>query len=145
MVRKNPLCRRQKLIPFANYLFLFAFLLLSCNTNPKEQVTRRKVDSVIPIPGKNDTISAEAAQKGEVLIAYSDCYTCHKENEKSVGPSFRNIAKRYPANNAFIETLAQKVIVGGNGSWGSPVMDSHPKLSFEHAKLMVAYILSKKE
>ena len=41
--------------------------------------------------------------------------------------------------------LAQKVIAGGGGSWGSPVMDPHPKLSAEDAKMMVSYILSMKE
>jgi len=40
--------------------------------------------------------------------------------------------------------LAYKVILGGRGSWGYPVMDPHPKLSFEDAKMMVTYILSLK-
>jgi cytochrome c len=127
------------------YLFLATFCLIGCDNNAERSNTGRRTDSIKPIPGKNDSIPAEQAQKGQVLIAYSDCYTCHKEDQKLVGPSFKDIAKRYPANKAFIEALAQKVIVGGNGSWGSPVMDSHPRLSFEHAKLMVAYILSMKE
>jgi len=38
--------------------------------------------------------------------------------------------------------LAQKVIAGGNGAWGYPVMDPHPKLSMEDAKLMVTFVLS---
>ena len=55
------------------------------------------------------------------------------------------IPERYPANKIYIEILAQKVIAGGTGSWGSPVMDPHPKLSLEDAKTMVSYILSMKE
>jgi cytochrome c len=80
-----------------------------------------------------------------VLIGYSDCYTCHKKYERSAGPAFKDIAKRYPANNAYIEILARKVIIGGNGSWGYPVMTPHPKLSYEDAKMMVTYILSMKK
>ena len=85
------------------------------------------------------------AARGEVLISYSDCYTCHKKDRRSVGPAFKDIAKRYPANNVYIEALAHRVIMGGSGSWGYPVMAPHQKLSFEDAKTMVSYIMSLKE
>lgn len=107
--------------------------------------TRKKKDYIRPIPGKNDTIPAAVAQKGEVLIAYSDCYTCHKLDQKSIGPAFKDIAKRYPVNKAYIDMLAQKVITGGSGIWGSPIMAPHPRLSAEDARTMVLYILSMKE
>ncbi|MBS1577077.1 MAG: c-type cytochrome, partial [Bacteroidetes bacterium] len=87
---------------------------------------------------------AEAIQKGEVLIAYSDCYICHKPDQRSVGPAFKDIAQRYPANKVYIEALAQKVISGGSGNWGSAVMDPHSTLSVGDAKLMVSYVLSLK-
>ncbi len=87
----------------------------------------------------------EAAQQGEVLIAYSDCYTCHKEDKDSVGPAFKDIAERYPVQQVYIDMLAQKVISGGRGSWGSATMSAHPKVSIKEAKLMVSYILSLKE
>jgi len=61
-----------------------------------------------------------------------------------VGPAFKDIAKRYPVNKVYIEMLAHKVIMGGSRSWGTPVMDPHPKLSFEDSKMMVTYILSLK-
>ena len=119
--------------------------LLSCNNKPKQKITRKTIDYIKPIPGINDSIPAEVADRGEVLIAYSDCYTCHKEDERSVGPAFRDIAKRYPVNKVYIEMLAHKVIIGGRGSWGSAIMDPHPELSLEDAKTMVTYILSMKK
>jgi len=121
------------------------FYLIGCNSEPEQKNIRKTIDYIKPIPGRNDVIPAEIAEKGEVLIGYSDCYTCHKEEERSVAPSFKDIAKRYPVNKVYIEMLAHKVIIGGSGSWGSPVMDPHPKLSFEDAKIMVTYILSLKE
>ena len=122
---------------------LFAtFYLPGCDNEPEQKNTRETIDYIKRIPGINDSIPAEVAEKGEVLISYSDCYTCHKNDEKSVGPAFEDIAKRYPVNKVYIEMLAHKVIIGGSGSWGSPVMDPHPKLSFEDAKMMVTYILS---
>ena len=121
------------------------FYLLSCDNKPKQSNTRKTIDYIKQIPGINDSISVEVADKGEVLIAYSDCYTCHKEDERSVGPAFRDIAKTYPVNKVYIEMLAHKVISGGRGSWGSAIMDPHPELSFEDAKTMVTYILSLKK
>ena len=125
---------------------LFAtFYLPGCNNEPEQKNTRKPIDYIRPIPGKNDSISAEVAEKGKVLIGYSDCYICHKKDERSAGPAFEDIAKRYPVNKVYIEMLAQKVIIGGKGNWGSAVMDPHPKLSVEDAKMMVTYILSMKK
>jgi len=126
-------------------LLFTTYYLSGCNNKPKQNNTREPKDYIKQIPGKNDSIPAEIAERGEVLIGYSDCYTCHKKYERSAGPAFKDIAKRYPANNAYIEILARKVIIGGNGSWGYPVMTPHPKLSFEDAKMMVTYILSLKK
>ena len=77
-------------------LLLATFYLPACNNEPEQQETRKKTDYIKQIPGINDTIPAAVAQKGEVLISYSDCYTCHKVDQKLVGPAFKDIAKRYP-------------------------------------------------
>ena len=127
------------------YMLFAVFWLLACGDNPQRNEANKKRDLIKAIPGKSDSIPVKLAEKGEVLIAYSDCYTCHKESEKCVGPAFKDIAKRYPVNKVYIEMLAQKIIVGGSGSWGSPIMHPHPKLSFEDAQLMVMYILSMKK
>jgi len=126
-------------------LLFSTFYLPGCDSEPEQKNPRKKIDYIKPIQGINDSIPAEIVQKGEVLIGYSDCYTCHKKDERSVGPAFKDIAKRYPANKIYIEALAQKVIIGGNRSWGYPIMDPHPNLSFEDAKQMVSYILSLKK
>ena len=124
-------------------LLLASFCIYSCKNEPEQKVIARKpVDYIKRIPGKDDSIPAEIAQKGEVLISYSDCYTCHKKDQKLVGPAFIDIAKRYPANKGYIELLAQKVILGSSRSWGYPVMAPHPQTSVEDAKMMVTYILS---
>ena len=131
------------------WCLLFAlFYFMGCVNEPEkieEKSTRETVDYIRKIPGTDDSIPTKLADKGEVLIAYSDCNICHKEDERSVGPAFRDIAKRYPVNKPYIEMLARKVIKGGSGSWGSAVMDAHPKLAIKDAKMMVTYILSLKK
>jgi cytochrome c len=132
--------------PLLTACFLFTILYLpACNNEPEQKNTRKMADYIKPIPGKNDSLSAEVAERGKVLIAYSDCYICHKKDERSAGPAFEDVAKRYPVNKVYIEMLAQKIIVGGSGNWGSAVMDPHSKLSVEDAKTMVTYILSMKK
>ncbi len=126
-------------------LLFTTFYLLSCDNKPERKNTKKTIDYIKQIPGKNDSIPAKVAEKGEVLISYSDCYTCHKEDQRSVGPAFKDIAKRYPVNKVYIDMLAQKVIIGGSKNWGYAVMDPHPKLSLEDAKTMVTYILSLKK
>lgn len=124
-------------------IFISSFWLVACN--PLEVKDHRKrMDYIREIPGKSDTIPVAISQKGEVLIAYSDCYTCHKEDKKSVGPAFKDIANRYPVQQLYIDLLARKVISGGSGAWGSAVMSAHPKVSNEDAIIMVNYILSLK-
>jgi len=136
---------RKKNMLFPSCLLFATLYLLSCNNKPEQKNSRKTIDYIRQIPGINDSIPAEVAEKGKVLIAYSDCYTCHKINQRSVGPAFNDIAKRYPVNKVYTEMLARKVIMGGSRSWGYPVMDPHPKLSFEEAKTMVTYILSMKK
>ncbi len=85
------------------------------------------------------------ADKGLELIAGSDCLTCHKVEEKLVGPAYRDIANKYPANQATIDTLAAKVISGGAGNWGDMAMTPHPALSTADAQLMVTYVMSLKQ
>ncbi len=133
--------RKTKLV-LIGCLVTASFYLPGCDDKPEEKNTRKRSDYIRAIAGKNDSIPADVAQKGKVLIAYSDCYTCHKEEQKAVGPAFKDVAKRYPVNQVYIEMLAQKVIVGGSRSWGYPVMAPHPNLSVEDAKMMVTYILS---
>ena len=126
-------------------LSVATFYLLSCDIKPEQKKRRKTIDYIRAIPGTNDSIPAGIAEKGKVLIAYSDCYTCHKEDERSVGPAFKDIAKRYPIKKVYIDMLAQRVIVGGSRSWGYAEMDPHPNLSLEDAKMMVTYILSMEE
>lgn len=134
------------------FMLLPCLFLLSCHSDKKEGTAKKNPDAVNtnynyirPIPGENDTIPEELAQRGKVLIAYSDCYTCHTKEQRSKGPAFEDIAKRYPVQQGYVDMLAHRIIAGGSGAWGSPVMLPHPTLSHEDAKTMVYYILSLKQ
>lgn len=79
--------------------------------------------------------------RGKVSIANSDCKTCHNISDKSIGPSYTEVAKRYNGKNAQ-KMLIDKILNGGSGNWGKNIMAAHPQHSEEEAAEMVKYILS---
>ncbi len=78
--------------------------------------------------------------RGKELMANSDCRSCHTLDQRTVGPSFKEIAERYAQKRPVTE-LANKIIKGGGGAWGEHAMSAHPQLSVADAAEMVNYIL----
>lgn len=68
---------------------------------------------------KNKVAPAEQLSEGEKIIAKQDCATCHKIDKKVIGPSYLEIAKKYPMNDKNINYLSDKIIKGGSGVWGA--------------------------
>ena len=83
-------------------------------------------------------------EQGKSLIANSNCLSCHKLDVKLIGPAFKDIAAKYPANEANYDQLSKKIIEGGSGKWGEVPMSPHPDIKPDDAKKMVKYILSVK-
>lgn len=93
---------------------------------------------------RSTTPTSTVSGKGAQLIAASDCASCHRENEKLVGPAYTAVAAKYPNTDANVAMLAGRVISGGTGNWGEIAMIPHPGLSEGDAKEMARYILSLK-
>ena len=97
------------------------------------------------VPAKPAAVDNSAdIKKGEALISKSDCLACHKIDAKLLGPSYKDVAAKYPNNAATIAQLAGKIKSGGSGVWGAIPMSPHPALSDDDAKSMVRYIMSLK-
>ncbi|SDL53062.1 cytochrome c [Catalinimonas alkaloidigena] len=96
-----------------------------------------------PQLGHQETPTAASASLGQTLIASSDCKACHTVDKVSVGPSFTAVAERYHDQAGAQAMLAQKIIQGGGGNWGTQyVMSAHPQISQKDAEEMVRYIFS---
>jgi cytochrome c551/c552 len=61
-------------------------------------------------------MSAGAVQADEALAKSKNCLSCHAVDKKVVGPSYKDVAKKYTAKDEAM--LAAKVIKGGKGAWG---------------------------
>jgi len=100
-----------------------------------------------PATAENKTAQADPTnhpdyKKGFDLVAKSDCFTCHKTNEKLVGPAYADVAKKYAGQPAMIDTLAQRIINGSVGHWGQVPMTPHPGLSVDDARAMVKFVMT---
>lgn len=82
---------------------------------------------------------------GKRLVETLDCKACHKVDEKSIGPGYKEVAAKYSKEKkADVEHLVNKIINGGSGVWGEVSMPAHPSLSQKDAKQLTDYILSLK-
>jgi len=79
---------------------------------------------------------------GKALMLSMDCKSCHKVDEKSIGPAFAEVAKKYTKNDSNEAKLAQKIMTGGTGVWGDVVMPAHPSLKPEEAKQILDWVFS---
>jgi cytochrome c len=127
-------------------IFALSFIASVCfacgnNNNSQAGTTTEKKDETATTAKADDISNNPDYKKGLELIAKSDCLTCHKIDETSTGPAYRDVANKYTNDDATITTLANKIIKGGSGNWGQVPMTPHPALAEADAKQIVKYIL----
>ena len=104
--------------------------------------------SVDYIEGYDKAATPQGHQQGQANISGKnitmslDCKSCHKEQEKSIGPAFVQVSQKYLKAPDAMKYLTQKIIKGGGGVWGDVAMSAHPNLSQDDAQQIVSWILS---
>jgi len=99
-------------------------------------------DQVEIAQGHRQTDAVVNFANGKNLIEKSDCKACHGTDTKSIGPAYKEVAKKYKDDKNALARLANKVIKGGGGVWGENMMSAHPQLTLAQATAMVSYVLS---
>lgn len=79
---------------------------------------------------------------GRSLMMASDCQSCHKTNEPSVGPSYMQVATRYQGRKDAQPYVTEKIIQGGSGVWGEVAMAAHPDMKESEAREIARWIMS---
>ncbi len=113
--------------------------IIACNSGDD------KSNTAAPAQKANVAMDNPDYDAGLNLIAKSDCFTCHKLREKLVGPSYGEVANKYPNTAENINLLADRIMKGSQGIWGTVPMLAHPNIKKEDAEKMVKYILLLKE
>ncbi|MBS3912585.1 MAG: c-type cytochrome [Hydrogenophaga sp.] len=87
---------------------------------------------------------AAPAIADEALAKSKNCMACHAADKKLVGPSYKDVAKKYAGDAKALDMLATKIIKGGSGVWGAIPMPANPQVSEADAKKLSAWVLSQK-
>jgi cytochrome c len=86
--------------------------------------------------------TVHVAHASEELAKKNGCLACHAVDEKVVGPSLKEIAKKYATQDGAGVKMAETIIKGGAGAWGNVPMPPQPQLSATDAKALAAWVLA---
>ena len=87
---------------------------------------------------------AAPAIADEALAKSKNCMACHAVDKKLVGPSYKDVAKKYAGDAKALDMLATKIVKGGSGVWGAIPMPANPQVSEADSKKLAAWVLSQK-
>jgi len=137
-------------------LFTLGFLAVSCQQKPAEQPAgeQKPAEQQQPAqqpageqqPAEQPKSEAKPAQTtamadAEALAKAKGCYACHDVNAKKVGPSFKDMAKKYAGKPDAVDYLSERIKKGGVGVWGNVPMPPQ-NVTDEEAKKLAEWVLS---
>lgn len=96
--------------------------------------------------------AASAALLAMTGVAFADqalaqknaCMSCHGVDKKIVGPSFKDVAKKYANDPKAVDMLVEKVKTGGKGVWGPVPMPPNPQVKAEDSRKIMEWVMSLK-
>ena len=86
-------------------------------------------------------LAAAPAQASEELAKKHNCLACHMLDKKSVGPGYKEIAKKYKGQADAVAKLSEKVKKGGQGVWGPVPMPPNAAVPDADIKTLVDWLL----
>ena len=88
-----------------------------------------------------DTLAAGGDDPVQKLLNASGCTACHAIDESVIGPSFREIGRKYAADREAAAKLARKITGGGAGVWGPTPMPPYAGLAEADLRQLVDWVL----
>ncbi|HEX5629779.1 MAG TPA: c-type cytochrome [Usitatibacteraceae bacterium] len=88
--------------------------------------------------------TAAPAMASLELATKNACTACHAVDKKLVGPSYKDVAKKYAGNAKAEAMLAEKVKKGGVGVWGQVPMPPNANVKDADVQTLVKWILATK-
>ena len=76
------------------------------------------------------------------LAKKSNCMSCHAVDKKVVGPSYKDVAKKYAGQADAEAKLIAKVKAGGKGAWGEIPMPPNAAVKDPDVATLVKWILA---
>ena len=102
---------------------------------------------IVSLIAATGLIAGAAHAANETALATAKgCMACHDVGAKKVGPSYKDVAKKYAGQGDAQAKLVKKVLEGGSGTWGPVPMPPNKTMGVTEAdaKKLVAWVLSVK-
>jgi cytochrome c len=78
----------------------------------------------------------------QALATAKNCMACHAIDKKLVGPSYKDVAAKYKDDKSAVDKLAQKIMKGGSGVWGTVPMPANAQVNEAEAKKLAAWVMT---
>ena len=103
---------------------------------------QRTTSALVAALGAGILLAAPAARADEALAKKYNCLACHQLDTKLVGPSYKDVAKKYKGQPDAVAKLAAQVKNGSSGVWGGPIpMPPNATVPDADIKALVEWIL----
>ena len=86
-------------------------------------------------------VMAPVAMADDALAKKHNCLACHQIDKKSVGPAYKDVAKKYKGQSDAVAKLSEKVKKGGKGVWGPVPMPPNATVPDADIQKLVKWIL----
>src|SRR5688500_9705639 len=87
-------------------------MLSACGGSDTANPSAENKDTAKTETPKTETVNQAELDAGLTMIGSLDCTTCHRINEKNIGPAYVDVANKYEATPENIDSLCLKVIKG---------------------------------
>lgn len=84
---------------------------------------------------------APEAMADEALAKKYNCTACHQIDKKSVGPAYKEVAKKYKGQADAVAKLSGKVKKGGSGVWGKIPMPPNANVPDAEIQKLVKWVM----
>ena len=98
----------------------------------------------LPLLATAGLLSSVTVQADEALAKSKNCLACHSVEKKIVGPSYKEIAKKYAGQKDMEAKLTEKILKGGKGSFGEVPMPPNAAVKPDEAAKLAKWILGLK-
>ncbi len=89
----------------------------------------------------NAKMNADEISAAQAAFMNNGCSGCHSATDTLVGPSLKDIAKRYKGKKAEAE-VADRIRTGSSGRWGEGMHPANESIEPDDAKLLMKWILN---
>jgi cytochrome c len=85
-----------------------------------------------------------SAHASEEIAKQNGCFGCHAIDDKVLGPSFKEVAKKYAGQEGAVTKITESIRKGSTGTWGNIPMPAHDHINAETAKSIATWVMATK-